>query len=238
MESARALIELQHIDIELLRNRKALEKIPETPKIADVRARLKELSRRSVKITGMLKDQQMAAEDDESERKLVVNRAREIEKENETADFRRVKNNNAELDRIAKRIEKLDYNANKRNAEIQKLEDLQAQAKDIQEKLVATEKELLIAFKKNAQSIRDDITRLEGEREAAIASLPQELLDAYDKSCKAHGPVGVATIEAGTCSGCGMQLQPSQLDELRQGPDISACPVCGRLMVVRTHGGE
>ena len=236
MESARALIDLQQVDLDILRNRKALEAIPEMAEIQEVRAKAKELARRTTKIVGQLKDQRMFLEEFEEERARHSERAEVITLENETADFRRVRDNNAELDRIAKRIEKVDFNADKARNEISRLEALQAQSDQVREALATKERTLLATLKDKAQSIRDELTRLTGERESLIASIPDDLMQRYLASCKAHGMVGVARLEGGSCTGCCVALQPAQLARLRQGQDIATCPVCGRILVVRTQG--
>ncbi len=236
MDAGSALIELQRIDVEILRNRKALEKIPEAAKVAEVRSRLKELARRTTKIVGLLKDQEMACRDGQEDREDLMRRAHDLERENARADFRRVRDNNAELDRIAKRVEKIDYDAEKAKGEIRRLHDLLDQSQKIKEALEQRERELLVAFRDSAKSLREDLGTLAAQRETCLASLAPELRERYAASCKAHGAVGAAQLDGGTtCTGCGMQLQPSQIDALRVGPDISTCPVCGRLLVVRTH---
>lgn len=234
MDSSRALIELQDVDLRLRRTNLALKEIPEGAQVAEVRARLRELARRTTKITGTLKDNEMSAEDNASQRQELVHRVEQINEENKTADFRRAKDNNAELDRIAKRLEKLDYLAGNIEIEIKRLRELEKKSALVKKSLEAKELELLRALKSHAQQTMDEITRLNGERESIVASIPESLLAQYEQSSKKHGGVGVARLENGTCTGCGVQLQPSQVDALRaQSEDVATCPVCGRMLVVR-----
>lgn len=237
MEEARALLELQQVDLSIIRDRRSLEAIPEAAKIQEVRGKLKELSRRTTKIRGLLKDQTMEASHNEEQRREIVARVEEITQANaESTDFRKVKNNNAELDRLAKRLEKVDYTTGKITQEISRLEGLMRQADDVRARLEASEASLVEAFKTKAADVREDLRRLVGERESLTASVSPQMLERYERSCKAHGLIGVAQLEDGMCGGCRVQLQPSQLDALRGGEAISTCPVCGRLLVVRTSG--
>ena len=73
-------------------------------------------------------------------------------------------------------------------------------------------------------------------REALRERIDADLLARYDASCKKHGSIGVAELAGGSCSVCRVELRPTQIDQLRQGPDIATCPMCGRMLVVR--GGE
>ncbi|MBS5449699.1 MAG: hypothetical protein KHY83_09625 [Coriobacteriia bacterium] len=235
MEEARALLELQQVDLAIIRDRRSLEAIPEGKQVQEVRAKLKELARRTTKIRGLLKDQEIETQDNDEKRRDISSRVEEVNRINaETTDFRKVKNNNAELDRLAKRLEKVDFIAGKLNEETQRLQGLMAQAEDVRTKLEESERALVEAFKGKAEGVREDLRRLMGERESLVASVPPALLAQYEASCKSHGMIGVAELEQGMCSGCRVQLQPSQIDALRTGPDISTCPVCGRMLVVRT----
>lgn len=237
MEEARALLELQSVDLQIIRSRRSLEEIPEAAQVQQVRAKLKDLARRTTKITGLLKDQLLEVQDNEGRRGALAERVEAVNLDNATTDdFRRVKNNNAELDRLAKRLEKVNFNRDKAKAEAERLRGLLDQADRLKAQLETRERELLAAFRDKAQGIKDDLTRLAGERASLVSSIPDATLARYAASCKAHAMVGVASLEAGSCTGCRVQLQPSQVDALRQGPDVSVCPVCGRILVVRTQG--
>ena len=237
MEEARALLELQQVDLQIVRDRRSLEAIPEGKQVQEVRAKLKELARRTTKIRGLLKDQTMEKEDNAGRRRTLTDRVEEITQANaESSDFRKITNNNAELDRLAKRLEKIDFNAGKIAEELERLEGLMRQSEEVRAKLEASEAALVEAFKDKASGVREDLRRLMGERESLVASISAKLLKDYEARCKSHGLVGVASLEEGMCGGCRVQLQPSQLDSLRKGPDIATCPVCGRLLVVRTSG--
>ncbi len=235
MLTSKDLLELQQIDLAILRDRKAIEEIPETAQIQEVRAKQKELARRVTKIVGLLKDQQIETEDNHGRRATLSRHVQEVNADNESSsDYRRIQNNNAELDRLAKRLEKLEFNQSQVEAETKKLEAALEQAKGIKERLDAREATLLESFKQTAHDLREDLQRLSDRREALVESLPEDVVARYTESCKAHGQIGVAELRGASCSGCGVELQQSQIDGLRCGPAISRCPVCGRMLVVRT----
>ncbi len=235
MDSAKALVELQDVDMNVFRDQQALKSMPVAAKIADIRSRLKELSRRTTRINGLVKDNDMTIADLTKEREEIVRRAAVITEENKTADFRQVSTNNAILDNLTKRLEKNEYNLGKAQIEAKRLQGLLEQSNQIRGSLEARERELLVQLRNDAAPIREEIAQLMGQRESLLASIDPELLEAYQNSCTAHGRIGISVLEGGCCSGCRMQLQPSQIDELRAGPDIATCPVCGRLLVVRTQ---
>ena len=59
MQIARDLLELQQVDLGILRDRKAIDAIPQAAQIQEVRSKQKELARRTTKIVGLLNDQRI-----------------------------------------------------------------------------------------------------------------------------------------------------------------------------------
>lgn len=234
MQTARDLLELQQVDLGILRDRKAIEAIPEMAQIQEVRAKQKDLARRTTKIVGALKDQQIEAEDNDGRRATLTRHVEEVKLANaQSSDFRQIQNNNMELDRLAKRLEKVDFNQKKVYDEIERLEGLLAQAREIKGRLDARESQLLEGFRETAGALKEDLQALVNRRETLLERIPEDVLATYKESCRKHGQLGVAELKGGSCTGCCVELQTSQLDKLRQGPDIARCPVCGRLLVVR-----
>lgn len=234
MQTARDLLELQQVDLEIHRDRKAIESIPEMTLIQEIRAKQKELARRTTKILGMLKDRRIEAEDNEGRRATLTRHVEEVKLDNsQSTDFRRIQNNNAELDRLAKRLEKVEFNQKKVLEEITRLEELMSQAQAIKDKLDARESELTATFKETAEGLRESLRELVARREALRERIEADLLASYDESCQKHGSIGVAELTGGACSVCRVELRPIQIDTLRQGPDIATCPMCGRMLVVR-----
>ncbi len=237
MQIARDLLELQQVDLGILRDRKAIDAIPQAAQIQEVRSKQKELARRTTKIVGLLKDQRIEEEDNDGRRATLTRHVEEVKLDNDqTTDFRRVQSNNAELDRLAKRLEKVDFNQKKVRAEIERLEGVLEQARQIKARLDAREAQLLEEFKAAASELKEDLQGLVDRRAALVESIPRDMLDRYAASCKAHGQIGISELKGRTCSGCGVELQQSQIESLRRGPDITSCPVCGRMLVVRVQG--
>ena len=154
MQIARDLLELQQVDLGILRDRKAIDAIPQAAQIQEVRSKQKELARRTTKIVGLLKDQRIEEEDNDGRRATLTRHVEEVKLDNDqTTDFRRVQSNNAELDRLAKRLEKVDFNQKKVRAEIERLEGVLEQARQIKARLDAREAQLLEEFKAAASEL-------------------------------------------------------------------------------------
>lgn len=69
-------------------------------------------------------------------------------------------------------------------------------------------------------------------RTEVAASLPQELLDMYDKIRAAKAGVGVAALEAGTCQGCHTKLPAKEIERLKAEGGLQRCDNCRRILVI------
>jgi hypothetical protein len=107
-----------------------------------------------------------------------------------------------------------------RHAEANLKEDEQAVTKE------KKEIEALQTEKKN------QLETLLAERERALAPIPQDLRDLYDRIAKRHHGAGLAEARDGQCRGCGMRVLPHTLQELRRDPneEIYRCESCGLIL--------
>lgn len=70
------------------------------------------------------------------------------------------------------------------------------------------------------------------ERESALAPIPEELRELYERLAKRHHGMGIAEARDGQCRGCGMRVLPHILQELRRDPneEIYRCESCGLIL--------
>lgn len=106
----------------------------------------------------------------------------------------------------------------------------QAELEDLQGKAVKTSADL------EAKILEID-ARVEAEsatRAADAASVPSELLAAYDRLRSQLGGVAVARLNGGMCDGCHMTLSAVTVDRAKKAPDdaVIHCDECGRLLIV------
>src|SRR5277367_347317 len=107
-----------------------------------------------------------------------------------------------------------------RRAEANLKEDEQAVAKEKKEiEALQTEK-------------KRQLEALLAERERALAPIPQDVRDLYDRIAKRHHGAGLAEARDGQCRGCGMRVLPHTLQELRREPneEIYRCESCGLIL--------
>ncbi|HEX4001391.1 MAG TPA: C4-type zinc ribbon domain-containing protein [Candidatus Acidoferrales bacterium] len=78
-----------------------------------------------------------------------------------------------------------------------------------------------------------DIAALEAERARAVADIPENLLDHYDRIVRKHNGVALAEVRDSKCGACGMIVRPHVLQEMRrakEGDDLFHCETCTRIL--------
>lgn len=71
---------------------------------------------------------------------------------------------------------------------------------------------------------------LKKERQEAVAQLPPELGDLYNRiAAKKHG-LALALVNGESCTACQMQLRPQLINEIRLGEHIVVCENCSRIL--------
>lgn len=77
-----------------------------------------------------------------------------------------------------------------------------------------------------------ELAELENERSRILATVPEDLLDHYQRIARKHNGVGIAEIRDETCSACGVRIRPHVFQELRRlgNDDIFHCETCTRII--------
>jgi hypothetical protein len=80
------------------------------------------------------------------------------------------------------------------------------------------------------ESLLAKIERLDGEREAALASVVQGDQALYETLQKRLGGKAIVLVHEGGCSACGLVLAHSVQQSIRSGSDLVRCDQCGRIL--------
>jgi predicted nucleic acid-binding Zn-ribbon protein len=101
------------------------------------------------------------------------------------------------------------------------LKEVEATAKSEQEKL-STEHGTLEARRKE----------LEKKRAEAVAAIPEDMLDHYNRIARKHGGTALAEIREEKCGACGMRVRPHVFQEIRRdgNKEIFHCETCTRML--------
>ena len=142
--------------------------------------------------------------------------------------------------------------------EIQNAEDEVAKAEDrLLERMVSGEeydrkvkaaeaavKEVEASAGKERQSIQaeynatqKELTAAEAVRASAMAAVPEDLVDHYERIAKRHGGIAMAEIRGEGCGQCGVHIRPHVIQKLqRDGNDeFFHCETCTRILYYADH---
>ena len=140
----------------------------------------------------------------------------------------------------------LQHEITNAEAEVAKAEDRQLEimmaGEDAERRLKSAE----TALKQAEQSIaaerkelhtqhaakRKELDGALAEREPAIAPIPEDLRDLYERIAKRHHGVALAEARDGQCRGCGMRVLPHILQQLIQdaNDELFRCESCGLIL--------
>src|SRR5579872_399656 len=227
----KSLIELQAVDFRLIGIRERLTRFPK--RLAEVEAqvtaaRQQVTAAKESLLTGQKerKTYEMDVEQWKERAKKYRNQSAEV-KTNEAYKALLHEIQNAE-DEVAKAEDRLlermvsgeEYDRQVKAAEAA-LKGIEAAAgkerQEIQAEYNATQKEL---------------TAAEAVRAAAIATVPEDLVDHYERIAKRHGGIALAEIRGEGCGQCGVHIRPHVIQQLqRENNDaFFHCETCTRIL--------
>jgi len=231
------LLELQSIDVEIIRAKKRLNELPERRAILEIRAKERDAQALGDKADMLVRKLESEVKLRQDEATMIEAKiAQEQAKLMSTTDHRAVQAITREMDGLKRRCDKLEMEELQFMERVEKARLQVTAVHDHLSKLAEKETVLIAQFKTVGGSIQTQLADLESRRTALGASLDPALLAQYESVKEAKGGVAVGKLEGSMCTACRMELPSTRLKALNEGPDVGICPHCRRLLVVR--GGE
>ena len=228
------LIQLQHIDRELMRQRKQLEELPQRAVILAARQKKAGIVEKQAKASGLRRETMKKITRITDEDASLVKKQQGVQAAIEAArgDYRNVEARTKELNGIAKRRATLSDELDKVSAELAKIEDLEAQIALALEDVSAKEAAAIASFQKEGGALKMGIMALEDERVKVIPRIEAVVLREYEKASARGGGVAVGRLEGSRCGACRSVLEGGRLIELKAQAPLGCCPNCKRLLVI------
>jgi uncharacterized protein len=229
--SIKHLIELQTMDLRLIELRALVASFPKrlTESDARVEAARKQLAAAKEALTTSLKDRKKYEMDVEQWKE----KARKYKDQ-----IYEVKTNEA--------YKALQHEIQAAEAEIAKAEDFLLErmlaGEEYERHVKVAERELTeVGAAAQAQrqkleaeqaAAQRELERDTAERERAVAAIPEELLDHYQRIARRHGGVALAEVRDETCTLCRVRVRPHVYQELRRegSQEIFHCESCTRIL--------
>jgi uncharacterized protein len=232
----KSLIELQAVDLRLIGIRERLARFPK--RLAEVEARVTSArqqvtSAKESLLTGQKerKTYEMDVEQWKEKAKKYRNQSGEV-KTNEAykALLHEIQNAEDEVakaeDRLLERMvsgEEYDRQVKAAEAAVKEIEAAAGKERQtIQAEYNATQKEL---------------TAAEAVRATAIAAVPEDLVDHYERIAKRHGGIALAEIRGEGCGQCGVHIRPHVIQQLQRETNegFFHCETCTRILYYADH---
>lgn len=231
------LLEVQRLDSTLQQLQRRRDSLPEAARAREIEVELGALETRLVAARTEVADRTLDLRKAENDVEQVVNRAKRDQErlDSGTAGAKDLESLQHELVSLAKRQAELEDDELEA---MQRVEDAAAAL----EQLEAQRTETLAEQAALAQELARLLAEIEVSRNEATlariplaAGIPADVLSLYDKVRADHGGIGAALLQAGTCQGCHISLDASQLESVRNAAAdaVVRCDQC-RSILVRT----
>lgn len=234
MTQAALLLALQDLDIEIMRAKKRLDELPEKREILAIRHKIRDVKDLHGKADLLVKklSADLKAHQDEITA-LTEKIAAEQTKVMATTDHRAVQSITREMDGLRRRQDKMEMESLQLMERIDKAAAQTLKIDEALTQLAERDAALCERFKTVGGALQADIGDMEQRREETASSIDVDTVARYEKIRESKGGVGVGRLDGDACSACRMTLPGQRLRELESGDDISVCPQCRRLIVVR-----
>jgi len=126
-------------------------------------------------------------------------------------------------------------------AQIEETQLLQmASVEEAEKQMTSAKKEYESALKKaetensslfsELETIKKNLEKLRVEREVALQQLSAESISVYENLRKAKNRIAITQVEDESCSVCGSEIRPTEIQKSKSSTSIAFCPGCGRIL--------
>ena len=233
MSEANALIKLQEIDLEVLRLRKRLEGMPQIEALRKVKAKIAEVSEKSKQISAMRSECELEMQRLVDEDEALVEKSGQLQaKIDENDDFRSVTNLTRELEGVAKRRNKVEFDHGKLAERIDKISSVEDQVADALAKLEGQQTRFESEISAAIEEINAKLAEHKIAHDQALADVSAERAELYERLKGTKNGIAVGILAKGHCSACMVGFPEGKLVQLMAGPDVTTCPQCHRILVI------
>lgn len=233
-EQINALVELQQTDLDIAKQRKALDALPYKQRIAELKKKRIGIKDKQIEIQGMREDAKAASDSLEQEdAKLSAKQAEsQAAIESAKADYRSVASHSKEIEDASKRRESIAEEVLELSEKLDRMDSLLSRVSQALSALDAKEAQELASYRSEGGALASALKDLHSAREGITARIPSDTLAAYERIAKGKCGVAVSFLVNGGCSACRSSIDPARALQMKRNGRLSTCPHCGRMMIV------
>lgn len=236
------LLDLQSVDThlaQLLHRRKSL---PQHAQVAALTSELDTASQELIRARTVMSDLELEQAKAESDLEPVRERLARNEKritEGTVADPKALSGLVDEVEHLKRRIGTLE------DAELdvmQRVEDASTVHDEVtgrRTRLETQHTEAVAERDRQVAAIDAEARTTTTERKQVVGGVPADLLATYDKIRSGHGGVGAAELKHRRCTGCQLELNPTDLRRYAAAPadEVLRCEDCSRILIRTSESG-
>ncbi|MCS7149485.1 MAG: C4-type zinc ribbon domain-containing protein [Caldimicrobium sp.] len=228
-EDIMRLIELQRLDLEIIKLERAMADIPQSLQKAKKESEIK--GERLSKIESQI-------EEKERQKRLFEEELQEEQKRLKQTQARLTQiRGSREYQVLLREIDEMKRIIKQKEEEILKMmEEIESLQRD-KEKILEELSEVRKTLEEETNKFEDFKRTLEKEREGLLArrsniagKISQSILKKYQLIVQKKGGIGIAGVDNGICEGCFMAIPPQLYNELQKDNRYHECPHCKRLI--------
>jgi predicted nucleic acid-binding Zn-ribbon protein len=226
------LIELQELDLEIIRITDRLSKIP--------------VEREDVENAFKVQAAEFLALKNKHEQKIANRKQIELDlaaaqqhHEKFKQDLMRVTNEKEyatalrEIDVTKKQISSYETEILKALEETEKFEqEINRLAPDVDQKRSEVD-QLLAMLEQEVEQAQSRLITLRAKRAELVAHFPRSQLSTYERMSKAKRGQALSEVRDGVCTACRVKVRPKVFSDVRRGDQMIVCENCGRILYYR-----
>jgi uncharacterized protein len=226
------LIELQELDLEILRITDRLSRIPVERE--NVENEFKEQAAEFLALKN--RHEQKIANRKQLESDLA---SAQQHHEKFKQDLMRVTNEKEyatalrEIDVTKKQISTYETDILKSMEELEKFdEEINRLAPDVENKRREVD-QFLMMLEQEVEQAQVTLATLRAKRAGLVANFPKAQLSTYDRMSRAKRGQALSEVRDGVCTACRVKVRPKVFSDVRKGDQMIVCENCGRILYYR-----
>ena len=241
MDQAATLLRIQELDLEIRRDEKELDEMPEKRTILETRARAREvvaLRAKAEELVVRLGREVSKNEDETTALSEKIKAEQQRVMSGDITNAKEIQHLTREIDSLKRRREKLEMEELTLLERVEKAKGQVGKVDAGLDQLKVREGEFVDEFTAKGGALQTRVEESKSERDSLAKSLDAELLSQYETLRQTKGGVAAGRLRDGACTACRMELPAERIEELESGPQIAICPQCRRLIVVEPTAEE
>lgn len=236
MSDGEVLLALTEQDLAIARAEKALDELPEKLAVLQLRKRLREIESIREKAAAYCRktDALIAHSNDEAtslQAKIDAEQAKVLS--GDISNPKELQNLTREMDALKRRKDAVEFEelglmekAEAGSAQLAKVEAALAEG-------IAKEQALIAEFKSKGGDLQTEIGHMRDARDRLAAQLAPTLRSRYEALRESKHGIAAGELKGELCSACRTQIPSHEVQAIMSGPEVTECPNCKRLLVVR-----